>query len=327
MKRRGLLLLLGGAAAVPALDASAQTSVPVIGFMFIGDPERSVWWLDPWRKALAEVGLVEGRDLTPEYRWGRGDVSRMPAFAADLVARRVAVIVVTTESALVAARNATTTIPIVFNFVADPVEKGFARSFAEPGGNITGVSTLSAGTLEDKRLQLLRDTIPAASRIGYLVERQAAPSRATVDAVVAAGKPLGVEVVVLTAGSLEEVDKVYASARQDGLAAILIQSPATFLYAQGKGLLEIVVRHRLPTASGHANFAAGGGLLEFSYDPAESPRLAAHYVARILNGQSPAVLPIQQPTKTRLVLNLATARALGLALSPAQIGRADVVID
>lgn len=327
MKRRDLLLLLGGTAAVPMLDAAAQSSVPVVGFMFIGDPERSAWWLGPWRKALAEAGLVEGRDLTPEYRWGRGDLRRMPAFAADLVARRVAVIVATSEPALVEAKKATTTIPIVFNFVADPVEKGFARSFAEPGGNITGISTLSAGTLEEKRLQLLRETVPVASRIGYLVERQAAPARATIDAVIAAGKALGVEVVPLVAGSLDEVDQVFATARQRGLDAILIQSPSTYLYAQLKGLLEVVARHRLPTASGNTGFAAGGGLMEFSYDPSESPRLAANYVVRILNGQNPALLPIQQPSRTRFVLNLGTARALGLALSPAQIGRADVIIE
>lgn len=328
MRRRALLLSLGGTAALQPLGAVAQQpKIPVVGFLGIAEPVRSRWWFDAWHKGLAESGYVEGRNLAVEYRFAQGDVTRLPGLAADLVARRVAVIVTTTMQGVTAVRQATRQIPIVFNFISDPVGKGLVKSLARPGGNITGIADQDEDALESKRLQLLREAVPAASRFGYLYAKQDESRRGTIDAVVAAGRTLGVEVVLLTAKTVEEIDHVFATARQRGTGAVLVQSPSALLYAQYKRLLAAAARHGLPVASGLSDFAEEGGLMRYTAGPTEPPYIAGKYVARILKGESPAEMPVQLAVKTQLVLNLKTARALGITFPASLLGNADAVID
>ncbi|MGE0660909.1 MAG: ABC transporter substrate-binding protein [Geminicoccaceae bacterium] len=328
MRRRKLLLLLGGTVALRWPEAAAQQGVPVVGFLFMGDPERSVYWLKVWREGMAEAGFVEGQNLSAEYLWAKGDVTRLPDFAAYLVARRVAVIVTTTEAGAVAARRVTATIPIVFNYVPDPVGKRVVKSLAKPGGNITGIASPDAGALESKKLQLLREVVPAVSRIGYLVAKQDVESRrGGIDAVAAAGRTFGVEVVLLAVGNLEEIDAAFAGARQRGIGAVLVQGPSTFLFAHSKHVLAAAARSAMPVASSLPGFAEDGGVMSYGFVESEVPYLTAKYVARILNGESPAGLPVQLPTKTSLILNLRAARMLGLAFPPNLLTSADQVIE
>jgi putative ABC transport system substrate-binding protein len=296
--------------------------------MFIGTPDRGKWWVDAWNKTMGEAGFVEGQNLVAEYRWGDGDPSKMPSFAADLVARRVAVIVSTTEPAAAAAKQATSTIPIVFNNIHDPVGKGFVTSVARPGGNITGIGELDEGALESKRLQLLQEVIPAVTLVGHLIaEQDVAGKRGAIDAVAAAGRKLGIEVVLLTAGKVEDLDPTFAAAGQRRIGAILVGSPSSFLYARQKRILETATRYKMPIVSGNIDFALDGGLMQYGVVRTEVPILTANYVVRILKGQKPAELPVQQPTRFALALNLKSAKALGLAFPPGLISSADEVIE
>ena len=328
MRRRDLLLALGGTAVLLPFGAAAQQRVPVVGCLFIANAVRSVWWLDAWRKGLAESGFVAGRNLEVDYRYAQGDLTRLPGFAADLVARRVAVIVTTTGPAVAAAKQATTTIPIVFNYIDDPVGSGLVKSFSRPGGNITGIANTNHGEMAAKRLQLLREAVPAASRVGYLVVEQEATARhREMEAVTAAGKELGVEVVPLKVGSLEEIDLAFAAAKQHRVGAVLVQSPSTLFYAEQKRVLAAAARQGMPVASDLAGFAANGGLMGYGFTVAEVPFLTGIVVARILKGEDPAELPVQRPITTRLELNLKAARALGLTIPPGLLARADEVIE
>jgi len=327
MNRRHVILL-GGSLALQPLAVAAQPSVPVLSFLFVGNPQRSAYWTDAWSMAMSEAGFVEGRDFVAEYRWADGDPSKLPAFAADLVNRRVAVIVTAQEQAVMAAKQATRTIPIVFNYIFDPVGKGLVQSVARPGGNITGIAGWEEGALESKRLQLFHQVIPFVSRVGYLVaEQDQGPRRRAIDAVVAAGKVLGVEVIVLTAGTADEIDSAIGKAKKRGVRGLLVQSPSTLLYAQQKRVLAAGHAHGMPLASGLADFAIGGGLMDYTGVLAEVPRLTAAYVARILKGQSVADLPVRQTNQFKLTLNLKTAKTLGLTFPPAILGAADDVID
>ena len=327
MNRRHVILL-GGSLALRPLAVAAQPSVPVLGFLFVGNPQRSAYWTDAWAKAMGEAGYVEGRHFAAEYRWADGDPAKLPAFAADLVNRRVAVIITAQEQAVMAAKQATSTIPIVFNYIFDPVGKGLVQSVAKPGGNITGVAIWEEGVMESKRLQLFHQAIPFVSRLGYLVaEQDVAPRRRTIDAVVTAGKTLGVEIIVLTAGTADEIDPAVGKAKKRGVRAVLVQSPSTLLYAQQKRVLAAGRTHGMLLASGLPDFAIGGGLMEYAGVLAEVPRLTAGYVARILKGQNVADLPVQQTNQFKLTLNLKTANTLGLTFPPALLGTADEVIE
>jgi len=328
MKRRNLLLLVGATTASRLPEAAAQQGVPVVGFLFMGDPDRSAYWLKVWREGMAEAGFIEGQNLSIAYLWARGDVTRLPGFSVDLVARRVAIIVTTTEAGAKAAKSATTTIPIVFNYVPDPVGKGVVKSLAKPGGNATGIASPDASALESKKLQLLHEIVPAASRIGYLVAKLDVESRrGGIEAVAAAGRTFGVEVVLLAVGSLEEIDAAFAGAKQRGIGAVLVQGPSTYLFAQTNQILAAASRSAMPVASSLPGFAEGGGVMSYGFVESEVPYLTAKYVARILNGESPAGLPVQLPTKTSLIVNLRAARTLGLAIPPALLINADQIIE
>jgi len=277
---------------------------------------------------MTDAGFVEGRNVAFDFRWGDGDVRRLPGFATELVMRRVAVIVTTSEPGALAAMQATRTIPIVFNYISDPVSKGLVQSIANPGGNSTGIADSDAESMELKRLQLLRGIVPTTLRIGYLTAgHDAASRRDAIHSVMAAGKALAVEVVLLVANQEEEIDAAFATAKQQDIGAVLVQSPTTFLYAQQKRILEAAKRFKLPVASGNADFAKDGGLMQYNIASGEVPYLTANYVSRILRGQSPAELPVQQATKTNLILNLKTAKVLGLPLPATLLASADDVVE
>lgn len=329
MRRRDLIPLLGAAlAARPLALRAQQPKMPVVGFLSSSDPERDEPYLAAWRKSLAEAGFVEGRTLAVEYRMVQSDPGRFPALAADLVARRVDVIMTTSNPAAAAAKAATTTIPIVFGGVVDPVGRGLVKSLNRPGGNVTGIAGSFEGLVE-KRLQLLHELVPAAARIAYLTEvepkNMTTAARSALEAIVAAGKTLGVEVVVLTAVSIEEIEPAFAAAKRAGVGAVVV-APGPFFYAQQKRLVELLVRYGLPGAR-HYDFAAHGGLLSYGPDLADIGYQGGIYVGRILKGAKPADLPVMQPTKFTLVINLKTAQALGLSVPPALLARADEVIE
>ena len=327
MRRRSFLFLSGSLVLQP-LGVAAQTSLPIIGFLFVGNPQRSKWWVDAWIRTMEELGFVEGRNFAAEYRWGDGDPTKMPDFAAELVTRQASVIVTTSEQAATAAKQATRTIPIVFNFISDPVGKGFVGSFTHPGGNITGIANLDDGALEAKRVQLLQQAMPAVARLGYLIaEQDVAYKRREIDVVAAAGKQLGIEVILLTAGKVEELEPAFAAAGQRGIGAIIVGSPSTFLYTQQKRIVEIGTRYKVPLVSGNTDFALDGGLIWYSGQRTEVPILTANYVVRVLKGQKAAELPVQQPTKFALALNLKSARALGLTVPLDLINTADEIIE
>ena len=323
MRRRDLLPLLAALVAARPLAAGAQQPrIPVVGFLAIASPERSAAWLAQWREGLGEAGFVEGRTLAVDYRSADGDPSRFPAFAADLVARRVNAIVTTTTPAAAAAKKATTTIPIVFSGINDPVGAGLVQSLNRPGGNVTGVAGFEA--LADKRLQLLHELVPAATRIGYLVDHKTSSWPGELERVADAGKTLGVEVILLTATKPEEIEAALATAARTGIGGIVVQTPSALIYAQQKRMLELLARYALPAAGGF-EFTAQGGLM--SYTATDGVYLTGTQVGRILNGAKPAELPVMQPTKFALVINLKTAKALGLTVPPALLAAASELIE
>ena len=326
MRRRDLLPLLAGLAAARPLAAGAQQQrVPVVGFLAMAARGRSPAWQDAWQRAMGEAGFVEGRTFALEHRSAEGDASRFPTLAADLVARRVDVLMTTSAPAAAAAMKATAKIPIVFAHVTDPVGIGLVESLNRPGGNVTGVAASFEG-LAGKRLQLLHELVPAATRIGYLAADHTRPfSRRELELVIAAGKGMGVEVVLLPAGKAEEIEPALIAGKRSGVGAVVIQAHV-FFYAEEKRLLELLARHALPAAH-QFDFAARGGLLRYGPDFDDFGYQAGAYVGRILKGAKPAELPVMQPTKLTLVINLKTAAALGLNVPPTLLARADEVIE
>lgn len=277
---------------------------------------------------MREAGFVEGRNFAAEYRYGDGDPTKLPGFAVGLVNRRVDVIITTTEPAVMAAQQATSTMPIVFNYIADPVGKGLVKSITHPGGNITGIGDVPAGAMEAKRLQLLKEAIPAISRVGHLVaEQDADGKRQEIEAVAATGRHLRIEVIPLIVGKVGDLDPVFAAAGRRGVGAVLVGSPSTFLFAQLKPILEAGARHKMPLVSGLGAFAASGGLMQYNVLDPEVPSLTTNYGTRILKGPKPNELPVQQAARFALTVNLKSAKALGLDFSPSLLSTADQVIE
>ena len=277
---------------------------------------------------MADAGFVEGRNFAADYRWAEGDPSRMPGFAADLVARRTSVIVTTSEQAITAAKQATSTIPIVFNYIADPVRKGFVASITHPGGNITGIEDTPEGALEAKSLQLLQEALPTLRRVGHLVaEQELAVKAHAIDVLEATANKIGIEVTVLTVGKVDDLEHAFTVAGQRGIGAILVGSPSAVLFPHTKRILEIGSRHKMPLVLSLGNFVVDGGLMAYRVLQAEVPSLTANYVVRILKGQKPAELPVLQPTRFTLSLNLKTAKALGLGFPPSLLGTAEELIE
>ena len=325
MRRRQFIKLLGGAAAAGPLAARAQQpAVPVIGFLSAVPPSNMLKWVDGFRQGLAETGYEEGRDVAVEYRWSDSDYDRLPALAADLIERRVAVIVAAGVDPAHAAKTATTTIPIVFFMSGDPIAENLVSSLNQPSGNLTGVTTFS-GVLTSKRLELLRELAPSA-RIAALMNPNNSNAKFRLKEIEEASRILDLRVEIVNIRNADEIDGAFASLLRRGGGALLVVDDPLFNSARGK-LVALAMRNRIPTIYFQSEFVEVGGLISYASNYAERFRQLGVYTARILNGAKPAELPVVQPTQFELVINLKTAKALGLAVPPTLIARADEVIE
>ena len=329
MKRRDFITLLGGAAAAwpLAVRAQQQPAIPVIGYLSARTPADSVEVLAEFRRGLAETGFVEGQNVAIEYRWLEGHNDRIPETVADLVLRQVAVIAIpnNTASAL-AAKAATQTIPIVFNIGSDPIAMGLVSTLSHPGKNATGV-TMQQTAVTAKRLELLHELVPTASTIAMLVN-PGNPRLAEAEAKEAqrAALTFGLDLLVLKAGNWNEIDATFAALVQQHAGALLINSDV-FYVSRTAQLVALAARYAVPTSYGYLEQAAAGGLMCYGAGLASTQRTVGIYTGRILKGEKPSDLPVQQVTKLQLVINMKTAKALGLAVPETLLARADEVIE
>jgi putative tryptophan/tyrosine transport system substrate-binding protein len=327
MKRREFITLLGGAAAAWPLAARAQPAMPVIGFLSNASPDAYAIRLRAFRQGLKEAGYVEGQNVEIEYRWAEGHNSRLPALAAELVRRQVAVMVAAGGTpAAVVAKAATATIPIVFGVAVDPVETGLVTSLNRPGGNLTGVTNLNV-EVGPKRLELVHELLPTATIIAVLVN-PTSPNIAELFSrtMQQAARALGLQLHILHASTDRDFDAVFESVLQLRAGALVI-SPDVFFTARREQLAAPSLHHAVPAIYQYRPFAAAGGLMSYGSDETEYYRLVGIYAGRVLKGEKPADLPVVQSTKVELIINLKTAEALGITIPLPLIGRADEVIE
>jgi putative tryptophan/tyrosine transport system substrate-binding protein len=325
MRRRDFVTLLGGATAWP-LAARAQPPMPVIGFVSAASPQGYAGQLSAFLKGLSETGYVDGHNVLIEYRWAEGRIDRLPAMVADLVHRQVAVIAASTIPAALAAKAATTTVPIVFETAADPVKLGLVASLSRPGGNVTGITNLTF-ELTPKRLELLHELVPKATIIGLLVNpTETVAAEASTRSVQAAARTLGLELHVLNATSEHDLDAVFPNLIQLRAGGLVIGA-AAFFTSRMEQLAALAVGHAVPTIYQHREFAVAGGLMSYGGSLTDAYRLVGIYTGRVLKGDKPADLPVQQATKVELYINLKTAKALGITFPLTLLGRADEVFE
>jgi putative ABC transport system substrate-binding protein len=326
VRRRVFITLLGGAAATWPLAARAQPTMPVIGFLGVGSPESDVFRAAAVRQGLIETGYVEGRNVAFEYRWAEDQYERLPALAAELVRREVAVIVaIGGNTSAVAAKAATGTIPIVFALGTDPIRSGLVASLNRPGGNITGVSFLT-NTLVAKQFEVLHETVPKTALIGLLVNPTNANVERDTKNALAAAELVGQKLAVVQARTASELETAFVTLVQQRAGALVVGADPFFVNRRDT-LIELVARQKLPAIYPIREFAAAGGLMSYGTNITEAHRIAGIYAGRILKGEKPADLPVQQSTKVELVVNLKTAKALGLTVPPTLLARADEVIE
>jgi putative ABC transport system substrate-binding protein len=324
IRRRTFISLLGGAAAAwPLIAQAQQPAMPVVGYLDAGSPGG---FLTAFRQGLSESGYIEGRNVTIEYRFADGQYDRLPALAADLVRRQVGVIAACTTSAPgLAAKASTSTIPIVFQTGGDPVDDGLVASMNRPGGNITGVSRLSVA-LEPKRLEVLHELMPEATVIALLVNPSNGRTNHVIEEIEAAARGLGLTVRVLKAGGEVELQNAFASLMQQRAGAMLLAQEPAYVRWRAQ-IVALASRHAIPVMYGGSAWTAAGGLATYDASTADSFRQVGIYAGRILKGEKPADLPVLQPTKFELIINLGTAKALGLTVPPSLLARADEVIE
>jgi putative ABC transport system substrate-binding protein len=321
--RREFITLLGGAAAWPVVARAQQ---PVIGFLSTRSPEDIPHLLAAFRRGLAENGYVEGQNVTIEYRWALGEYDRLEALATELVQRPVLVFVTAGgEPAALAAKAATSTIPIAFVIGGDPVKIGLAASYNRPGGNATGISILT-NTLEPKRLGLLHQLVPQAATIGVLLNPNFPLFDGQLKDVQEAARAVGLQIIVLRAGDDRDVEAVFETVAQQRIPALTVGADPFFDTRRDK-LVALAARHAVPAIYHFREFAAAGGLMSYGIDISEVWREVGDYAGRILKGAKPADLPVMQPTKFEFVINLKTAKALGLAIPAGVLLFADEVIE
>ena len=326
MKRREFITLLGGAATWPLAARAQQPAMPVIGFLRNTAATGSKPIVTAFFQGLKEAGFVDGQSVATEYRWADNQNDRLPALAADLIRRQVAVIVAAGIPAALAAKAATTTIPIAFEVGADPIEAGLVVSLNRPGGNLTGVTTVNV-ELAPKRLELVHEVLPTTRSIALLVNPTSPfnAERLSTDTQIAA-RTLGLQLYVLHASTESDFDTVFASLVQMRAGALVINNDAFFL-SRIEQLAALTVRHSVPTISAYREFTTAGGLMSYGGSLTDAYRLTGVYAGRILKGDKPADLPIQQATKVELYINQKTAKALGLTMPQALLSRADDVIE
>ena len=326
MRRREFIALLGGAVAWPLAARAQQPAIPVIGFLMAGTFEMARNYVAAFHQGLADGGFVEGRNVKIEYRWSEGHNDQFPTLAEDLVRRQVTVIAAASTPATLTAKAATQTIPIVFAVGTDPVGIGLVASLAHPGGNITGVTNLNV-ELFKKCFELMHSLMSPASTIAVLVNptniAQTATERATVQD---AARTLGARLLILDASSPSEIESAFEALVSQRAGALVVSGEVFFL-TQRDRLVELAARHAVPAIYAFREFPIAGGLMSYGTDFAEPFRVLGLYTARILKGEKPSNLPVQQASKVELVINLKTAKALGLTIPPPLLGRADLVIE
>jgi putative tryptophan/tyrosine transport system substrate-binding protein len=325
MRRRDLIVLLGGTAVAWSIAARAQKAMPVIGYLMAGSPGPNAPLVAAVRQGLSETGYVEGQNLAIEFRAAEGRYDRLPTLAADLVGRKVDGIVAGNAPAALAAKSATSTIPIVFASEGDPVQLGLVASFNRPGGNITGVSVMLA-ELMPKRLELLSELVPHARVIALLVNPNNATSDAMVRDVERAARAMAREVQILNASNENEIDAAFVTLSQSDVGALLVGADGYF-YNRREQLVSLAALHSVPAIYQWREFAVSGGLITYGASLVGIFHQIGIYVGKILNGARPTDLPVQQPTTFELVINLKTANALALTIPPMLLARADEVIE
>jgi putative tryptophan/tyrosine transport system substrate-binding protein len=327
MKRREFITLVGGSAAAwPFAARAQQPAMPVIGFLNSSSPSGYAPQVAAFRKGLNEAGYIEGRNVTIEYRWAEGHYDRLPELAADLVRRKVTVIAATTTTAALAAKAATATIPVVFEMASDPVKLGLVASLNRPGGNLTGVTNLGI-EVGPKRPELLREIIPTAITFALLIN----PSNPTLAEpttrdVGAAARTLGVQLHIVSASTDNEIDDAFASLAERRVDGLVIGSDP-FFSSRSERLASLALRYALPAVYQRREFAVAGGLMSYGADIGDAYRLVGIYTGRVLKGEKPADLPVQQATKVELYINLKTAKTLGITIPLPLSGRADELIE
>jgi putative ABC transport system substrate-binding protein len=327
MRRREFIAFLGGAAAAWPLTARAQQrAVPMVGYLHPDSPQQMVRLLAAFHKGLGEIGYVEGRNVAFEYRWARNDSDRLPELVADLVRRRVTVIATPgSTAATIAARAATATIPIVFSIGGDPVQTGLVASLKRPGGNVTGVNSMNV-ELSGKRIGLLHELLQASKRFAMLVNPKNATTQAQIKDAQAAAATLGRQLDILIAITEGDIDKAFATLVELNADALVVGADNSLLNWSER-IATLALRHALPTVFPFRGDAEVGGLISYGTDLAYAHSHAGGYVGRILKGENPAELPVLQPTKFELVINLKTAKALGLEVPAKLLALADEVIE
>jgi putative ABC transport system substrate-binding protein len=326
MRRRDFITLLGGAAANWPTFARAQSTIPTVGFLSTRSPDESAHQLAAFRRGLAENGYVEGQNLTVEYRWAMGQYDQMALLATDLARRSVTVLVaVGGDPSAMAAKAATTTIPIVATFAGDPVKQGLVASLNRPGGNVTGISNLIT-TLEPKRFGLLRELLPQATTVGILINPSYPTAASQLGEMQEAARAAGVRSHVVRAGTDREIDSAFESIAQLQIPALAVAADP-FLLARRDQIVVLAARHKVPAIYGFREYALAGGLMSYGIDLSDVYRQLGVYSGQVLKGARPDSLPVMQPTKFELLINLKTAKALGLKIPPSLLALADEVIE
>jgi len=326
MRRRDFITLLGGAAAWPLAARAQQTAMPVIGYLYSGAAETSGPWVAAFRKGLNEAGFFEGRNVEIEYRWANNEPERLPGLAADLVRRRVAVIVSPgIAEGVLAAKAATATIPIVFRTGGDPVALGLVASFNRPGGNVTGVNAMSQET-PTKRLGLLHELLPGAGRFAVLANTKDPNAEGSIQELQAAASALGRQIEIFSASNNREIDLAFAKIAQTRLEALLVDCHGLFNNRRVQ-IVTQATRHGLPAIYCTREWAEIGGLMSYGASAADQFRLTGVYTGRVLKGEKPADMPILRASKFDLVINLQTAKVLGIDIPTTLLARADEVIE